>query len=84
MGINCNNYFRTTGEGGWSWLVVAAAFVIQVMGGGSHYAQGVYVSLFLDEFKESKSKTAFVGSIFGACLMMSGAYLNQRGFSVYK
>ncbi|CAG0924775.1 unnamed protein product, partial [Notodromas monacha] len=65
------SWLRTTGDGGWSWLVVAGAFVIQILGGGTHYAQGVYVSLFLEEFKESKSMTALIGSIFGACLMMS-------------
>ncbi|KAK7869602.1 hypothetical protein R5R35_003389 [Gryllus longicercus] len=68
-------------DGGWGWIVVAAAFVTNLIADGVTFTFGiVYVDL-LKYFKEGKSKTAWIGGLFMAMPLLSGpiaSYLTDR------
>ncbi|XP_077998163.1 monocarboxylate transporter 12-like [Glandiceps talaboti] len=55
---------RDPPDGGWGWVIVMATFITFALTAGSMYSFGVLYVAFLDAFGESKSKTAWVGSIF--------------------
>ncbi|XP_077998162.1 monocarboxylate transporter 13-like [Glandiceps talaboti] len=59
---------REPPDGGWGWVVVFAAFLTVALTFGSLNSFGVLYVAFLDAFGESKSKTAWIGSIFIAVL----------------
>ena len=59
-------------DGGWGWVVVFSALIINVITLGCSYSLGeLHVSL-LDYFQESRSKTARIGSIFVAVPLLCG------------
>ncbi|VDI12055.1 Hypothetical predicted protein [Mytilus galloprovincialis] len=59
-------------DGGWGWVVVFSALIINVITLGCSYSIGeLHVSL-LDYFQESRSKTARIGSIFVAVPLLCG------------
>ena len=51
-------------DGGWGWVVVAASFMAHVIGDGCGFSFGILFSELLEAFGESKSTTAWVGSLF--------------------
>ena len=54
-------------DGGWSWVVCGASFIVNVLTTGFSYAIGVYYVEFLTVFNESKGTTALLSSLnFGA------------------
>lgn len=55
-------------DGRWAWVVCGAAFCDLFVVLGMHYSVGVLYAALLDNFKESKAKTAWVGSIAQFCL----------------
>jgi hypothetical protein len=55
-----------------SWLVVAGCFVAQALAIGSTYTFGVIYVELLQEFRQSKAATAWIGSIQTALLYMTG------------
>lgn len=71
----------TEKDGRWAWVVCAAAFCDLFVVMGMHYSVGVLYAALLDHFKESKVKTAWVGSIAQFCLFFfcyPGSLLSER------
>ncbi|XP_031559590.1 monocarboxylate transporter 12-like [Actinia tenebrosa] len=63
-------------DGGWAWVICSAAFCDLFVVLGIQYTFGVIYVALLDHFKESKSDTAWVGSIGQFCLFFL-AYLSS-------
>ncbi|XP_014487215.1 PREDICTED: uncharacterized protein LOC106751007 [Dinoponera quadriceps] len=59
-------------DGGWGWVVVAAAFMVNLIGDGITFSFGVIFVEFLNYFGAGKSKTAWIGSLFMAMPLLSG------------
>ncbi len=59
-------------DGGWGWLVVFASFMIHLIADGCAFSFGVMYVELLDYFKESKGKTAWVGSLFVSVPLITG------------
>jgi len=59
-------------DGGWGWVVVAAAFLSNLIVGGVCYMFGIVMPALLDYFQASKGKTAFVGSLVPGTLSVVG------------
>ncbi|KAK7003505.1 monocarboxylate transporter 9 [Biomphalaria glabrata] len=64
----------TPPDGGWGWLVVLGAFSVSFICDGLSYCFGVLYAELLDQFKETKSKTSLVGSIFFGVAMILGPF----------
>lgn len=63
-------------DGGWGWIVVGASFIISMIADGISFSFGLLYIEFLDEFKESKSTTAWIGSLFIAVPLLSGPVMS--------
>ena len=63
---------RKAPDGGWGWMVVAASFLVHCIADGVTMSFGVLFIEFLDVFKESKSYTSWVGSLFMAIPLLAG------------
>ncbi|VVC35611.1 Major facilitator superfamily,Major facilitator superfamily domain [Cinara cedri] len=59
-------------DGGWGWMVVFASLMICLISDGISFSFGLLYIEFLKEFKESKSKTAWIGSLFMAVPLILG------------
>lgn len=59
-------------DGGWGWVIVLGAFVINVITDGCSYSFGVLFSYLLDYFQKSRSTTAWIGSVFCAVPLLCG------------
>lgn len=53
-------------DGGWGWVVVFSSLIISMIADGISFSFGLLYIEFLNEFNESKSKTAWIGSLFMA------------------
>ncbi|KAF8778795.1 Monocarboxylate transporter 14 like protein [Argiope bruennichi] len=68
-------------DGGWGWVVVFAAFMINLIADGVSFSFGILFIDFVDYFGESKAKTSWVGSIFLSMPLLAGpvaSYLIDR------
>ncbi|XP_014232686.1 uncharacterized protein LOC106656306 [Trichogramma pretiosum] len=68
-------------DGGWGWVVVAAAFMVNLIADGITFSFGVIFHEFLKYFGESKAATSWVGSLFMAMPLLSGpiaSFLTDR------
>ena len=65
-------------DGGWSWIVCAAAFITHTLTVGFSYAIGVYYVEFLTVFNESKGTTAWISSLNYGCLCGIGELVTYR------
>lgn len=68
-------------DGGWAWTVFAFVFLGRVIVNGTLLTFNIYFSLFLDLFHESRSTTAFIGSVMWALYDGSGlisAFIVER------
>lgn len=68
-------------DGGWGWVVVAAAFVVNLIADGVTFSFGVIFQEFLDYFDENRGTTAWIGSLFMAMPLLSGpiaSFLTDR------
>lgn len=63
-------------DGGWGWIVVMSSFVISMIADGISFSFGLLYIEFLDEFKTSKSMTAWIGSLFIAVPLLSGPVMS--------
>ncbi|XP_011873565.1 PREDICTED: uncharacterized protein LOC105565186 [Vollenhovia emeryi] len=63
-------------DGGWGWVVVLASLVISMIADGVSFSFGLLYIKFLDEFGASKSKTAWIGSLFMAVPLLSGPIMS--------
>ncbi|GFU07310.1 monocarboxylate transporter 14 [Nephila pilipes] len=68
-------------DGGWGWVVVFAAFMINFIADGISFSFGVLFIDFVHYFGASKAKTSWVGSIFLSMPLLAGpvaSYLIDR------
>lgn len=68
-------------DGGWGWVVVFAAFMVNMIADGITFSFGVIFVEFLNYFGEGKAKTAWIGSLFMAMPLLSGpisSFLTDR------
>lgn len=68
-------------DGGWGWVVVFAAFMVNMFSDGVTFSFGVIYVEFLNYFGEGKAKTAWIGSLFMAMPLLSGpiaSFLTDR------
>lgn len=63
-------------DGGWGWMVVLASLVVSMIADGISFSFGLLYIEFLHEFGESKSKTAWIGSLFMAVPLLSGPIMS--------
>lgn len=59
-------------DGGWGWMVVFAAFLLNTVSEGVSFSFGLLYSEFLVEFEASKSATSWIGSLFIAMPLLAG------------
>ncbi|XP_059167698.1 monocarboxylate transporter 13-like [Physella acuta] len=59
-------------DGGWGWFVVLGAFLVSVICDGVSYCFGVLYSELIVHYKDTKSRTSMVGSIFFGVSMLLG------------
>ncbi len=59
-------------DGGWGWVVVLASFLVHLIADGCGFSFGVLYVELLAYFKESKGKTAWVGSLFVSVPLITG------------
>ena len=59
-------------DGGYGWVVVAAAFVAYFIADGWAYSFGIIYPVLIDQFEDSKGKTAIIGALlYGVPLLIS-------------
>jgi len=63
-------------DGGWGWMVVLASLVISMVADGVSFSFGLLYIEFLHEFGASKSKTAWIGSLFMAVPLLCGPIMS--------
>ncbi|XP_055537135.1 monocarboxylate transporter 14 isoform X4 [Wyeomyia smithii] len=64
-------------DGGYGWVVVLASVMISLIMDGVSFSFGLMYTEWLDYFGESKSKTAWVGSLFIAVPLLSGPIMSN-------
>ena len=80
------DFIPTTPDGGWGWVVCFASFMIMVIMDGILFSFGVIFLELVEHFRESKGKTALVGSVcMGVHLIIGKQYcLNYYLFIIEK
>ena len=77
---------RLAPDGSYSWVVLVASFIANLIGDGCLFSFGVLYVEFLDYFRESKAKTAWIGSLFMSVPLLTGpiasAFTNHFGCRV--
>lgn len=63
-------------DGGWGWMVVLASLVVSMIADGISFSFGLLYIELLHEFGASKSKTAWIGSLFMAVPLLSGPIMS--------
>lgn len=63
-------------DGGWGWVVVMSSLVISMIADGISFSFGLLYIEFLNHFGASKSKTAWIGSLFMAVPLLSGPIMS--------
>ncbi|KAJ8679658.1 hypothetical protein QAD02_015445 [Eretmocerus hayati] len=63
-------------DGGWGWIVVLSSLCISMIADGVSFSFGLLYIEFLYEFEESKSTTAWIGSLFMAVPLLSGPVMS--------
>lgn len=64
-------------DGGYGWIVVFSSLVVSLIADGISFSFGLLYTEFLIYFGESKSKTAWIGSIFLAVPLLSGPVMSN-------
>lgn len=59
-------------DSGWAWVIVFSAFAINIITDGCSFSFGVLFSHLLDEFQETRSATAWTGSLLASAPMLCG------------
>lgn len=59
-------------DGDYGWIIVIASFTLYLIADGISYPLGLINSAWLEYFKESETKTSWVGSIFYATPLLLG------------
>ena len=66
------SYSHVAPDGGWGWVIVFAAFLVNMIADGVTFSVGVMFVDFQKEFGHSKSRTAGVIGLFHAIPLLSG------------
>ena len=61
----------STKDGGWAWVILAAAFVNLALS-GIVYVNGIFNVVFLEEFGESSAVTSWAGAAQVSLLNVGG------------
>ncbi|KFB47004.1 AGAP005394-PA-like protein [Anopheles sinensis] len=64
-------------DGGYGWVVVFSSFMISLIMDGVSFSFGLIYTELLTYFGESKSKTAWIGSLFIAVPLLSGPVMSN-------
>lgn len=64
-------------DGGWGWMVVFSSVIISLIMDGVSFSFGLIYSEWLVYFGESKSKTAWIGSLFIAVPLLCGPVMSN-------
>ncbi|XP_050073793.1 uncharacterized protein LOC126561592 [Anopheles maculipalpis] len=64
-------------DGGYGWVIVFSSFMISLIMDGVSFSFGLIYTELLDYFGESKSKTAWIGSLFIAVPLLSGPIMSN-------
>lgn len=64
-------------DGGWGWMVVLSSLCISMVVDGVSFSFGLLYVEFLKYFKESESKTSWIGSLFLAIPLLSGPIMSN-------
>lgn len=67
-------------DGGWGWVIVFASFMCNVVVDGIAYSFGIFLIHFVDFYKSSKGKTAWVGSLLTGCYLIAGGFSGVHYF----
>jgi MFS family permease len=59
-------------DGGYGWVIVGSSFLLYLIADGISYPLGLINSAWLEYFKQSETKTSWIGSIFYATPLLSG------------
>ncbi|CAH1115988.1 unnamed protein product [Phaedon cochleariae] len=59
-------------DGGWGWMVLFAAFMLNTISEGVSFSFGLLLIEFLKEFGASKSATSWIGGLFLAIPLLAG------------
>ncbi|GFW20211.1 monocarboxylate transporter 12 [Trichonephila clavipes] len=62
-------------DGGWGWVIVMSSFMCNVVVDGIAYSFGIFLVPFVNYYKSSKGKTAWVGSLLAGCYLLAGALI---------
>ncbi|XP_035784532.1 uncharacterized protein LOC118462702 [Anopheles albimanus] len=64
-------------DGGYGWVIVFSSFMISLIMDGVSFSFGLIYTELLDYFGASKSKTAWIGSLFIAVPLLSGPIMSN-------
>ncbi|XP_053675478.1 monocarboxylate transporter 9 [Anopheles nili] len=64
-------------DGGYGWVIVFSSFMISLIMDGVSFSFGLIYTELLDYFGESKSKTAWIGSLFIAVPLLAGPIMSN-------
>lgn len=64
-------------DGGYGWVIVFLSFTLYLIADGIAYPLGLINSAWLDYFKQSETKTSWVGSLFYATPLLSGPVMSK-------
>ncbi|GAB1606924.1 monocarboxylate transporter 12-like [Argonauta hians] len=67
-----NSIYAESPDGGWGWVVLFSSFLLNVIADGCAYSFGVFYTELLQTFRQSKSKTSWVGSVFVGVSLICG------------
>lgn len=59
-------------DGGWGWIIVAASLAFNIIYDGCSYSFGILFTKLLDYFGDTKSNTAWIGSLFFSVPLLCG------------
>ena len=77
--ITEENHKRACSSGlDYSWIILFASFVLNVIVDGVCFSFGIFYPHFLDYFGESRGKTAWIGSVLNGTYMIMGKCLCSR------
>lgn len=64
-------------DGGYGYVIVFCSFLLYLIADGISYPLGLINSAWLVYFKQSETKTSFVGSIFYATPLLFGPFMSK-------
>lgn len=68
---------------GWAWVVLLASFLLQTLSMGICLSVGVFIVEWKESFNDhSLSAVAWVGSICGGVLFITGIYLDTTAYKI--